>query len=40
MYENIYDEMIDTGVAVKLESLIYQDHYGKLCTEEDSCVAR
>ena len=36
MYEYIYDDMIDVGVAVKLESPIWQDHYGSICTKEDS----
>jgi len=36
MYEHSYDKMIDVGVAVKLESPIWQDCYGNICTEEDS----
>jgi len=36
MYEHIYDEMIDVGVVVKLESPIWKDRYGKIRTEDNS----
>ena len=36
MYEHIYDGIIDEGVAVKLESPIWQNRYGNIHREEDS----
>ena len=35
MYNHIYDEMIDACIAAKLETPIWQNCYGNICTEED-----